>query len=133
MTLILHLQGTKRKIESGQSELFSERWTLGLPDKYLIIPLILIMFFLGSHIAEACKYSIRDVGFVDLDLRPYQLYLFSNHQLYLTMFLLWNQILQHKFFVLGHIYIYFCVSFLKWQFNMTAKTHSSPNNLLNAI
>ena len=57
------------------------RWALGLSDKYLIIPLILIMFFLGSHIAEACKYSIRDVGFVDLDLRPYQLYLFSN----------WNQ------------------------------------------
>ena len=42
------------------------------------------MFFLGSHIAEACKYSIRDVGFVDLDLHPYQLYLFSSRSQYHT-------------------------------------------------
>jgi hypothetical protein len=38
-----------------------------------------IIFLFGNGSAIACKYNVRETGFVDLDSRPYLLYIFINH------------------------------------------------------
>ena len=54
-----------------------------MPFNFKKLGLFLFVLFLGMRVQPAfdCQYNVRETGFVDLESRPYLLYLFVNNQI----------------------------------------------------